>query len=260
MKAYYLWIGLCFSCLSAFASERDSMLLKKNVFSPEEKLTYNVIYKLKDLWISAGTVDFEIDKRKIGKKEVWEISAKGRTRPAFDLFFKVRDHYITVIDPETMLPIIFARDVNEGGFRIFNKYEFQHDSLRVISETEDTKNPLAQDNYTIPKNAQDLVSCLYYARTIDLHNVDSGHIFSIPLFLDNKNYKVGVRYVGKEKVVTDLGEFNCIVAQPLLLEGRVFDETEQMRIYVTDDNRRIPVMIESPLRVGRVMALLTKYK
>lgn len=260
MKAYYLLISFCLSVWQINAAERDSMLLKKNVFSPDEKLKYNVIYKLKDLWISAGTVDFEVDKRKIGKKEVWEISAKGRTKPAFDLFYKVRDHYITVIDPETMLPIIFARDVNEGGFRIFNKYEFQHDSLRVISETEDTKNPLAQDNYTIPKNAQDLVSCLYYARTIDISGADSGQIFPIPLFLDNKNYKVGVRYIGKEKVITDIGEFNCIVAQPLLLEGRVFEETEQMRIYVTDDDRRIPIMIESPLKVGRVMALLTEYK
>lgn len=260
MKGIGLLVIVCASIWQLNAAERDSILLKKNVFSPEEKLTYNVIYKLKDLWISAGTVDFDITKRKIGKREVWEISAKGRTRPAFDLFFKVRDHYITVIDPETMLPIIFARDVNEGGFRIFNKYEFQHDSLRVLTETEDTKNPLAQDNYTIPKNAQDLISSLYYARNIDLKGVDSGKIFPIPLFLDNKNYKVGVRYVGKEKVVTDLGEFNCIVAQPLLLEGRVFDETEQMRIYVTDDNRRIPIMVESPLRVGRVMAILTDYR
>lgn len=243
-----------------FAADRDSNLLKKNVFTPNEKLKYSVIYQLKDLWISAGTIDFEVDTRKIGKKEVWEISVKGRTRPAFDLFFKVRDHYITVIDPETMLPIVFARDVNEGGFNIFNKYEFQHDSLRVSSETEDSRNPLAQDYYTIPKNAQDLVSCLYYARTLDIAHADSGKIFPISLFLDNKNYSVGVRFIGREKVVTDIGEFNCMVVQPLLLEGRVFEETEKMRIYVTDDDRRIPVMIESPLKVGKIMALLTEYK
>lgn len=244
----------------AIGAERDSILLKKNVFSPDEKLKYSVIYKLKDLWITAGTVEFEVDKRKMGGKEVWEISAKGRTKPAFDLFYKVRDHYITVVDPNTMLPVVFARDVNEGGFTIFNKYEFQHDSLRVISETEDTKNPLAQDYYSIPKNAQDLVSCLYYARTLNIDMNDTNKIYPIPLFLDNQNYQVGVKYIGREKVITDIGEFNCMVAQPLLLQGRVFEETEQMRIYVTDDERRIPVMIESPLRVGKVMALLTEYK
>ena len=260
MKNYLTLLVILILSYNTYAAERDSILLKKNVFTPQEKLKYSVIYKLKDLWISAGTIDFEVETRKIGKKEVWKISAKGRTRPAFDFFYKVRDHYITVIDPETMLPLVFARDVNEGGFRIFNKYEFMHDSLRVLSETEDTRTPLAQDNYTIPKNAQDLVSCLYYARTINLANADSGAIFPIPLFLDNKNYQVGVRYIGREKVITDIGEFNCIVVQPLLLEGRVFEQTEQMRIYVTDDDRRIPVMIESPLKVGRIMALLTEYK
>lgn len=260
MKPLAFLILLLIGVQAATAGNRDSILLKKNVFTPDEKLKYSVIYKLKDLWITAGTVEFEVEKRKMGGKEVWEISALGRTKPAFDLFFKVRDHYITVIDPETMLPRVFARDVNEGGFKIFNKYEFQHDSLRVSSETEDTRNPLAQDYYTIPKNAQDLVSCLYYARTLDINYEDSTKIYPIPLFLDNQNYQVGVRYIGKEKVITDIGEFNCLVAQPLLLQGRVFEETEQMRIYVTDDARRIPVMIESPLRVGKVMALLTEYK
>lgn len=260
MKTFALFAFLIGLTHITSGAERDSLLLKKNVFGPEEKLKYSVIYKLKDLWITAGTVEFEVEKRKMGSKEVWEISALGRTKPAFDLFYKVRDHYITVVDPNTLLPVVFARDVNEGGFKIFNKYEFQHDSLRVSSETEDTKNPLAQDYYTIPKNAQDLVSCLYYARTLNIDFNDTNKVYPISLFLDNKNYQVGVKYIGREKVITDIGEFNCIVAQPLLLEGRVFEETEQMRIYVTDDERRIPVMIESPLKVGRIMALLTEYK
>jgi hypothetical protein len=249
-----------FLSIESFAAQRDSALMKQNVFGPGEKFRYKIIYKLKEIWVSAGYVDFEINARKINKKEYWELDVQARTMPAFDLFYKVRDHYISVIDPVTLLPAIFVRDVNEGGYKIHNKYEFNHDSLRVKSETEDSRNPLAEDNYTFLKNTQDLVSCLYYARNINVEGVDSGKVFPINLFLDNKNYKVGLRYLGREKVITDLGEVNCIVGQPLLLEGRVFEETEQMRIYVTDDARRIPIMIESPLKVGKIMAQLIEAK
>jgi hypothetical protein len=251
---------LLFISIQSFAAQRDSALMKLNVFGPGEKFRYKIIYKIKEVWVSAGYVDFEVESRNINKKEYWQLDVKAKTMPAFDIFYKVRDHYISVIDPVTLLPAIFIRDVNEGGYKIFNKYEFNHDSLRVKSETEDSKNPLAEDNYTFLKNTQDLVSCLYYARNINVEGVDSGKIFPINLFLDNKNYKVGLRYLGREKVITEMGEVNCIVGQPLLLEGRVFEETEQMRIYVTDDARRIPIMIESPLKVGKIMAQLIEAK
>ncbi|MBK7957772.1 MAG: DUF3108 domain-containing protein [Bacteroidetes bacterium] len=260
MKTLYTTFILFFTAFQLQGATRDSALLPYNVFKAKEKLTYTVRYKWNDLWLSAGTIDFEVSNKKVKGEDYLELDVYGRTAPGFDLFYKVRDHYISVINPKTLLPFVFARDVNEGGFRIFNKYVFNHDSSNVESETEDTKNPLASDIYTIPNNAQDLVSCLYYARNINIAGADSGKIFPINLFLDNKNYKIGIRYLGKEKVITDLGEFVCIVAQPLLLEGRVFDETDQMRIYVTDDERRMPIMVESPLKVGKIMAMLVEYK
>jgi hypothetical protein len=85
-------------------------------------------------------------------------------------------------------------------------------------------------------------------------------IFRFPLFIDNELQQVGVKLIGREEITTEYGDYKCIVLQPLLLSGRVFSETDNMRIYITDDAQRIPLYIESPLKVGRIVAVLTKYR
>lgn len=261
MKRYTLIIALFLFSVEIFAAKRDSSLLQQNVFGVGEKAKYKVYYKLKEVWVTAGNVEFEIDKKEVAGKEFWHIDTRGKSAPAFDLFFKVRDKYESVIDPETLLPMIFLRDVNEGGYKIFQRYDFfNRDSGIVESEVEDYQNPNSTNRYSIPTNAHDLVSAIYYSRNFNLNGIDSGHVFSTNVFLDNKNYKVGIRYLGKEKVVTDFGTYDCVVGQPLLIEGRIFDKADGMRIYMTDDDKRIPVMITSPLVVGEVMVLLTDYK
>ncbi len=77
--------------------------------------------------------------------------------------------------------------------------------------------------------------------------------------VDDQEYDLYVRYEGKEKYETKLGTFNCIKFKPLLVEGDVFKEGEGMTVWVTDDQNRIPVRVESDLMVGRVTCDLKSY-
>lgn len=240
-------------------SQRSKDLLPINYFKTGEYAKYKIIYKFSEAWVSAGHVTFELEERMLHGKVHMAAYAKGNTAPAFDLFYKVRDEYATVFDPEKMIPKLFLRRVNEGGFRIYNDLTFNHDSLYVNADVEDSKSPRANNNYTILPNTQDIVSAIYYCRTLNYSAIDSGAMYQFPFFIDNEVHNVAIKYLGKTNITTEYGEFKCIILQPTLLTGRVFDQADQMRIYVTDDAMRIPVYIESPLKVGKVIAVLTKY-
>ena len=48
--------------------------------------------------------------------------------------------------------------------------------------------------------------------------------------------------------------------RPQVVSGHFFDDDTRMDIYMSADGNRIPLMIESPVSVGKVKAVLTKYK
>jgi hypothetical protein len=80
------------------------------------------------------------------------------------------------------------------------------------------------------------------------------------LFVDGASHPSYLRYLGKEKWTDerDGKSYNCIKFSPLLIEGTVFKEGENMVVYVTDDHRKLPVYIETELVVGKAKVFLLK--
>lgn len=258
-KTYLIFLSLVVF-IPASAQKRSKDLISKNGLKVGEYTQYRISYKWAEAWVTAGYLSFELSERAIDSQRHIVYVAKGNTTPAFDFFYKVRDEYATVMEPVNFLPKYFLRRVKEGGFKIHNDFNFLHDSLKVIAEMQDSKHPHRIDTMKIEPNTQDIVSAILYCRSLDYAKLDSGGQFNFPIFLDNELFHVGIKYHGKQEISTELGDFKCIILQPLLLTGRIFSETDKMRIYITDDERRLPIYIESPLKVGKVVALLTKYK
>ena len=71
--------------------------------------------------------------------------------------------------------------------------------------------------------------------------------------LDGKVYPSYVRYLGKEVIKTDLlGYVKCIKFRPRLISGSLFKEGEGMTVWVTDDENKMPVYVETQIVVGMV--------
>ena len=99
-------------------------------------------------------------------------------------------------------------------------------------------------------------------RNIQLTPDDVADLRSVQPFVltTNEIPDYDINYLGKEKVETKEGLFNCIKFSPLLIEGTIFKGGEQMMVWVTDDANKIPVRVESPIIVGAVRAELHKYQ
>ncbi|MCY7327202.1 MAG: DUF3108 domain-containing protein, partial [Saprospiraceae bacterium] len=53
--------------------------------------------------------------------------------------------------------------------------------------------------------------------------------------------------------------YNTLKFQPDVIAGNVFKEGEGMSVWVSDDQNRIPLLIESPVSVGSVKMVLKEY-
>ena len=114
--------------------------------------------------------------------------------------------------------------------------------------------------YKVEPNTQDLLSAFYYARTLDMGNIGVGQEFEIQTFFDREMYPLKFKYLGKEVVKTKLGLFNCLKFRPMVEKGRVFKEEEDMTLWVSDDQNKVPIRLKTDLLVGSIEMDLVEYK
>jgi len=236
--------------------------IKNDVYDVGEKLTYKVYYNWTAVWMSAGKATFDIKAGNVGGKEALHIVSKGITARSFDWFFKVRDQYETYLDPQTIKPLKFVRSVKEGDYTKENLFTFDHNNNEAMVHYRKRMGKVQAENekVTIPSCTQDLLSAIYYTRCIDYETMAEGDIIPVELFLDGEMYSVHLRYKGKDKLKHNRKWYNCVKFSPLLLESDTFDGGEAMTIWATDDDNRLPLLIESPLTVGSVKAYLIDYE
>src|SRR4051812_15216415 len=211
-------------------------------FKEGEVLTYRMHYGL----INAGVAVLEVkpDIINVNGRKVYHIVGTGYTTGTTDWFFKVRDRYETYLDKDALLPWLFVRRVDEGGFKFSQDYVFNHYTGKV-----DIGN---NEKFDIPQGVQDMVSAFYSARNMDLSNAKPGDEFSVPCFVDKELWPLTIRYMGKEVIETDLGDYRALKFQPIVQKGRVFKKDEDMTVWISDDKNHIPLMAKADVLVGSI--------
>jgi len=92
-----------------------------------------------------------------------------------------------------------------------------------------------------------------------------GKRLDIPVRLDDGEYMVHLTYLGKEHVkLYGVGFYNAHAFTLSMVEGNIFKRSDVLKMWISDDKNRIPLLIESPIRVGYVKAVFgsgenTKY-
>ena len=64
----------------------------------------------------------------------------------------------------------------------------------------------------------------------------------------------------KIEELTKWGKINCMVFIPQLQEGRVFKEEEEMKIWISDDENKLMIKVETKIIVGVIKAELSSFK
>jgi hypothetical protein len=253
-----IFFALAFFVTNSIASQCNPGELP---FKSGERLDFDAYYNLKKLWVPAGKVRFEVSDSTINGEKCFLFEGKGKSLKAYDNFFKVRDHYSSVVNRETLRPYKFERDIHEGGFDLYYYYNFDQitKKARVATSKSDTT---IKKVFDFPECTFDVISAVYYARTLNFDNMEEGDTIPIQLMMDQEVYSnVYVRYMGKARAKDQNGVYyKCIKFRPFLVEGTLFEEGEFMNVYVTDDRNRLPILVEAEILVGSVKAYLSSTK
>ena len=223
--------------------------IKNNAFKDGEKLTYRLHYGIIDA--AQATLEVKKSEKKINGRGLLRVIGKGKSIGTFNWFFKVDDRYESYIDEQGMFPWVFLRRVNEGGYKISQDYTFIQSKGKVKEGTKE---------YKAPVNVQDMISSYYYARTLDFSNAKKGDVFEFNSFVDGEVFPLKIKFLGKEKIKIRNGRYNALKFSPVVQVDRIFKEEDDLQVWISDDENKIPLLAKAKIMFGSIKMELTGYE
>lgn len=222
-----------------------------------EKLVYVASYNMSGLMTQLAQVIMETETVKTSKKTLLHLSTQATTFSKWDTFFKIRDRYESYVDPLTLKPSLYKRDIFEGSYTKKEKYIFKNNGRTVESTVNKKKTPETKSTFTIGGSTQDVVSTIYQLRNVDFSKFKPGQVKNFTIVFDQKEIAVSAKYMGKETIVAgNLGKKECykisIAAKTKALRG-----TDKNILWLTADEKRIPALIKFSIPVGTGQLTLT---
>ncbi len=214
-------------------------------FGVGEKLSFDINYG----FINAGTATMEVVRLiEWEQRPCYQIVTRANSNSFFSTFYKVDDRVESIVDAVGLFSWRFEKNLREGSYHSNRMCTF--DQLNHLAFYND-------DTLEVAPFVQDVLSVLYYVRTQDL---EVGQSLFLENFTDGKDYPLEVRILKKETVTVDAGTFDCIVVEPLLRSVGVFKHEGRLKVWLTDDYLKMPVIMKSKVLVGSISAELTAYR
>jgi hypothetical protein len=264
MRAAVPFIAL--TLLLAGAARGECLLFdasgREPAFQHGERVRYTLSYTW-GVWVNVGEVDFCTSLKREQGRALYHVEVSGKTYPFFDYFFKVRDYFSTKIDAQTLQPLYMQRSVDEGGYRRSSVGAYDWDSAVIHASTQrlDRQQPPRLSRLPLTPCTFDVVSIFYYYRCCDFSRMKVGATYSVQLAMDSEVHDIRYKLHGAEKIhVKGVGDFRALKFSASLIAGHVFSGEEQVFFWVTDDENRVPIYIEAPVRVGSIRARIKAWE
>jgi hypothetical protein len=216
-------------------------------FGSGEHLLFDISYG----FITAGSAVLEIAAMDtIAGRDCYRVEFRVNSLPSFSWIYRVEDHYLTYIDAGTIAPWKFEQHIREGGYR--RDFVAEFDQRNHVAKTD-------KGTYPIPPYVHDILSAFYFARTIDYGPLKAGDQVQLSNFYKDTTYDLVVRVLGRQQLEVAAGTFNTVVIEPLVKEGGLIKTEGRIVVWLTDDERKIPVRVNTKVVIGSIDTELKEY-
>ncbi|MGR3809035.1 DUF3108 domain-containing protein [Jiulongibacter sp. NS-SX5] len=252
MKKWILaFLGLILVGFSAFTIDRLRSV-ENHSFQAGEAYVYKVKYGF--ITIGQANVDVHPKIFRINNRPCYRVNVLGKTAGMASIW-KVSNTYRSYIDTTAIIPHKFVYSARENNFARDQTFTFDHQGLRVSKREKDKV-----ETYDVPKYVQDVISGYYYLRTFDFGSMAPGSAVKAPMFFDDKLYNMTVSYSGKETIKTKFGKMEVLKLNPILPPNKLFEGKDAIRIFVSNDENRVPVQLEIDFSFGTISMELNDYQ
>lgn len=231
------------------------MLSAQVKYPPIEKLVYEGYYNWGFIWVKAGQVVFT-ETKSDKYPGATKLHAVGASLPSWDWVFRLRDTLISHFDSRTFLPYEFSRKAHEGNYHKTFDYKWHYRDSLILGDVNRIGKYKRRDTVKLQPQVYDMLSVAWKARELEFDKYKPKDLIPIRILIDSKVYDLHIRYLGTDYVKIAGKRREAYVFSPLLVAGEVFKGGENMKIWVSKDQYRLPLMVEAKILVGSVKGIL----
>jgi hypothetical protein len=211
--------------------------VNNRAFAAGEYLVFDIAYGP----VKAGTATMGIpDTARVGGRPCLHIVTTAESSPFFSNFFNVKDRVESLFDSEGIFSWRFDKHLREGHYKAERTELYDQANRRVFYRN---------DTIPAPLYVMDILCAFYYTRTQPLEV--GGHL-DLDAFGDGAVYPLRVLVHRRETIKVPAGRFACIVVEPVIKGEGIFNQKGKLTIWLTDDERRLPVLLKSKVLVGSI--------
>lgn len=260
-RTVFKYVVLCLlviPCLSLKAQcEVDN-----RYFQSGEVLKYDMYYKYGILFTKAGNASLIVTDDSYDNQEVYKATLSAKSSGIVKSVFSLSDT-ISSYMTRNLIPLAYTKDAHEGGDHTTERatYDYSSDDIKIRNVNVRNGN-LRYDTTLVSSNCMyDMLSIVYYARTLDYASMKKGDKTTVSFLSGRRKVNMDIEYHGVESVSANDGrEYNCAKLILVMNEKAFENKNEAMKVFITNDFNRVPIRIDSKLKVGSTRVVLKEYK
>lgn len=210
--------------------------------------------------VNAGFLDIEVlPFKEVNGKKSYHFQVRAQSNDFFSSMYTVDDRAETFMDYELMIPYNMSVDVKQTKqLRTVRSYfDWKKNKASFWEKRIRRDRPLEEKSYEwdIMPYSQNIFSAAFYMRAFDLK---PGKTIAFRVADERKNMVVKGHVLGIEKVQTDAGVIECLKMKPEVQIDGIFKPIGDVFFYLTNDDRKMVVRIESKIKIGTIVAKATE--
>ena len=256
MKKLIIYIGICMMCLVPKIAQAQCAA-KNEAIQPGERLTYELKFNWKFIWVNAGEAKMDLLPVVYEGKPCYQTTLLSVSNSKVDLFFKMRDT-ITCITTERLEPLYYRKGAEEGSRYTVDEVKFDYqDGKCIVNQQRWRKGrDTVYSKDTLDQCVFDMLSILLQARSFDPTSYKKGQKILFPMATGRSIDEQTLIYRGKKNFKAENGvKYRCLVFSLVEYDNKN-KENEVITFYVTDDKNHLPVRLDLYLNFGSAKAFL----
>lgn len=235
--------------------------IKNNAFKAGEKLTYDLYYKYGILNMKGGKATLNTESTSYNSKDAYKMTLHASTGGFVGSLFTVDDTLTSYMDKD-LVPQLFIKGANEGKdyTRERQIYTYQKGNTTIRSIRHRNGNLSFDENITTDRCTYDMMSILAFARTLDYSKMQRGDNTKVQFISGKRLVNMYIRYLGTSSLKVNNGKtYEAMELSLMILDKAFVDQEEAMRVWITNDENKLPLQIHTNLKIGEMRSVLKDF-
>ena len=175
--------------------------------------------------------------------------------------FSVNDTLTSYMD-KSLVPLLFIKGASEGKdyTRERQIYSYQNGTTSIRAIRLRNEKLIFDETITTNRGTYDMMSILAYARTLDFSKMQRGDNTQVQFISGRRLVNMYIRYMGTSSMKANNGKtYEALELSLMILDKAFVDQEEAMRVWLTNDENKLPIQIYTKLKIGEMRSVLKDF-